>query len=693
MNRNRTAKGGYNRKPLPKPSIDTGMGLERTTALVQGKLTNYDIDLLRSIIEHVAALTGVDPDGPMAAAHRVIADHLRATSFLMADGVMPSNEGRGYVLRRIMRRAMRYAHMLGAKEPMIYKLVPTLVAKMGDAYPELKRAEALITETLKNEETRFKRMLETGLSMLEDETAKIQPGSKFPGAAAFKLYDTYGFPLDLTQDALRAKSIEVDTAAFDRAMEEQRAKARAAWSGSGDAKMDKIWFEVLDKAGPTEFLGYEVELAEGQIKAIVQNGQMVDSAKSGEQIMLVTNQTPFYGESGGQVGDTGEIRMLGSGPTPGLNDVSLLRVTDTIKIFGKIFAHVGVVSGGSFKVGDAVEMAVDSKRRSLIRSNHSATHLLHEALRQVLGTHVAQKGSRQDADRTRFDFNQPNAITADQIATIEQSVNDEIRANTEVVTRVMALDDAIQTGAMALFGEKYDDEVRVVAMGTQATGAHKPYSVELCGGTHVKRTGDIGLFKIVAEGAVSSGIRRVEAVTGEGALAYFRQQEDRLNEAAALLKTAPADVVDRVKALVEEKKKLESELSNLRRKSVSASAHISAGAGIAAEGSVVPAFKMIGNVKFKSAVLAEFPAKELKPMVDDLKKVLGSGVITLIATDEGKASIVVGVTDDLTGKYSAVDLVKVGAEAMGGKRRRRSPRYGAGRGPERRGGERCRGGD
>jgi alanyl-tRNA synthetase len=654
-------KGGYNRKPLPKPSIDTGMGLERTTALVQGKLTNYDIDLLRSIIDHVAELTGVSPDGPMAAAHRVIADHLRATSFLMADGVMPSNEGRGYVLRRIMRRAMRYAHMLGAKEPMIYKLVPTLVAKMGDAYPELKRAEALITETLKNEESRFKRMLETGLSMLEDETAKLGSGQKFSGASAFKLYDTYGFPLDLTQDALRAKSIEVDTDEFEKSMEEQRAKARKAWKGSGDAGTDKIWFEVLEASGPTEFLGYTTQTAEGKILALVKDGKRVQNAQSGDEISIVVNQTPFYAESGGQVGDLGTFETA---------DGAKIAIEDTRKMAGKLWVHVGKVSGGKVAEGDSVAMHVDVENRASIESNHSVTHLLHEALRLTLGDHIAQKGSRQDAGRTRFDVSQPNPITPDQLRVIEEQVNDQIKANTEVVTRVLPLDEAMESGARALFGEKYDDEVRVVSMGTNRPGQNIPYSVELCGGTHVKRTGDIGMFKIISEGAVSSGVRRLEALTGERVKDYLAHQEqvlqnnlDKLNADYARLSEefrALGGIEElRVKAddeddLIHHNKMLQKHIADLRRRNATQSID---------ESSV----KTIGAVKFTSRVLPGFPAKDLKPMVDDLKKTLGSGVVTLIATDDGKASIVVGVTDDLTAKYSAVDLVRVGAEAMGGK--------------------------
>jgi alanyl-tRNA synthetase len=635
------------RIPLPRPSIDTGMGLERTTALIQGKLSNYDIDILRAIIEHVADLTGVSPDGPQAVAHRVIADHLRSTSFLMADGVMPSNEGRGYVLRRIMRRAMRYAHMLGAKEPVIYKLVPTLVAKMGEAYPELKRAEGLITETLKIEEGRFRRTLETGLRLLEDEASKLSGGRKLAGDVAFRLYDTYGFPLDLTQDALRARNIEVDVEGFNASMEKQRDQARKSWSGSGDSKMDRIWFDILDKTGPTEFLGYENESAEGQIRALVRDGKIIDSAGSGESVQIIVNQTPFYGESGGQVGDIGMIRTA---------DGTEVAITDTQKMLGKLFVHIGKVTKGILKTGDAAELRVDHHYRSSIRSNHSATHLLHEALRRVLGTHVAQKGSRQDAERTRFDINHPSPVTGSQISEIERLVNDEIRANTDITTRVLPLDDAVNSGAMALFGEKYDDEVRVVSMGSQEQGANKPWSVELCGGTHARRTGDIGIFKIIGESAVSAGVRRVEAVTGEGALAWFREQESRLHEAASLLKAAPADVVDRVRALVEDRKKLEVELANLRRQ-------IATGGGSA----TAPEIRTIGTVKFTSRVLDGFPAKDLKPMVDDLKKKIGSGVVILIATDDDKASIVVGVTDDLTAKYSAVDLVRVGAEAMGGK--------------------------
>ena len=644
-------KGGYNRKPLPKPSIDTGMGLERTAALMQGKTTNYAIDLLRDIIEHSADLTGVDPDGDQAPSHRVIADHLRASSFLMADGVMPSNEGRGYVLRRIMRRGMRHAHLLGAKEPLMHRLVPTLIAKMGEAYPELKRAEALIVQSLSSEESRFKVTLDRGLKMLDEETGKLAAGKKFPGEVAFKLYDTYGFPLDLTQDALKEKNITVDAAAFETAMNEQKARARAAWAGTGEQATEKLWFEILDEVGPTEFLGYETEIAEGQVLAIVKDGKRIDKLGKLDIGFAVVNQTPFYAESGGQIGDAGKWVSTDD------NRISY-EVKTTVKWCGKLFAHHITTGYEELKIGDKVQMQVDHSRRSMIRSNHSATHLLHEALRRVLGEHVSQKGSLQDAERTRFDISQPVAMTAQQIEQVETIVNDEIRANTPVETRVMPLEDARATGAMALFGEKYADEVRVVTMGTTKAGANKPFSVELCGGTHVKRTGDIGLLKIISESALSSGIRRVEALTGANALRYFEQQDQTLQQVAGALKASPAEVLDRVKTLSDEKRKLEKEVSDLRRQlAMAGPASSSDGAGDVRD---------IGGIKFTGRVLKDFPAKDLKPMADDLKKKLGSGVIVLVATSEGKASIVVGVTDDLTKKVSAVELVKIGAEALGG---------------------------
>ena len=633
---------------LPAQSVDTGMGLERIAATLMGSNNNYDIDIMRALIEHSADLTGIAPDGDMAASHKVIADHLRASSFLMADGVMPSNEGRGYVLRRIMRRGMRHAHLLGAQDPLMYKLYPTLLSKMGEAYPELKRAQSMITQTLENEEKRFKTTLERGLKMLDEETNKISSGQKFPGDIAFKLYDTFGFPLDLTQDALRNKEIEVDTDSFAACMEEQKAKARAAWSGSGDTATEAVWYSILEEHGSTEFLGYHDDSAEAKILTLVKDGQTVDQASQGDEICIVCNQSPFYAESGGQVGDTGVFK---------LESGAEIQITDTRKMVGKIWNHIGKITKGSVKTGDNAQLHINTARRAEIKRNHSATHLLHTALRDTLGNHVTQKGSLQDAQRTRFDISHPNAITHEQVAAIEAIVNEEILANTEVTTRIMGLDDARESGAMALFGEKYDDEVRVVSMGTKPKGENIEFSVELCGGTHVKRTGDIGLFKIIAESAVSAGVRRIEAVTGQNALAYLEQQEQRLKDAAELLKTSPADVLSRIESLSADKKKLEQEVSNLRKE-------LATGGGSA--GKANDDAKDINGMKFIAKVLTDFPARELKPMADELKTKLGSGIIALISTNDGKASIVVGVTSDLTEKISAVDLVKVGAEALGG---------------------------
>ena len=641
-------KGGHIRKPLPKPSIDTGMGLERIAALLQGKTSNYDIDLLRSIILHVAEITGVSPDGPQAPSHRVIADHLRCSAFLLADGVMPSNEGRGYVLRRIMRRGMRHAHILGAKEPLMYKLVPTLVSMMGEAYPELKRAEGLITETLKLEETRFKRTLERGLRLLDEEMEGLGEGQSLKGDVAFKLYDTYGFPVDLTADALRARNIGVDMEGFNAAMERQKAEARKNWAGSGDSGTEKLWFELLDSAGPTEFLGYAQETAEGKVLALVKDGKTVDSVKAGEQVGIIVNQSPFYAESGGQVGDTGTISTA-EGFAAG--------VTDTAKKLGKLWVHNAIVEKGTLKTGDAVELKIDTTRRNAIRANHSATHLLHEALRRRLGSHVAQKGSLQTEERTRFDVSQPTPITPEDIAAVENEVNEYIRANTPVTTRVMPLEEAMETGAMALFGEKYEGEVRVVSMGGLEDGANKEYSVELCGGTHVTRTGNIGAFKIVNEGAVSAGVRRIEAVTGQGAIAYLSRRSDALEAIAETLKASVDETPARVATLMDEKKRLEREVADLRRKLAAG------GTGNAAADDV----KEISGVKFVARVLDGMPAGDLKPLADTLKAKIGSGVVALVAINEGKASLVVAVTEDLTKRFSAVDLVKVGAEALGGK--------------------------
>jgi len=637
------------RVDLPRPSIDTGMGLERIAAVLQGKHDNYDIDLMRALILASAEASGVHPDGPHAVSHRVIADHLRASSFLIADGVLPSKDGRGYVLRRIMRRAMRHAHILGAREPLMWRLVPALTRQMGAHYPELGRAEALITETLRLEETTFRQTLGRGLRLLEEETARLGAGQPFPGEVAFKLYDTYGFPLDLTQDVLRAQGRKVETAAFDAAMERQRAEARKSWVGSGEAATEQLWFELREKVGATEFLGYETDIAEARVVAIVVEGKPVGRIEAGAKASLILNQTPFYGESGGQMGDTGAIFTA---------EKAEFAVADTLKKAGDLHVHIGTLVRGKLAVGDAVEMRIDGERRRALRANHSVTHLLHEALRRRLGEHVTQKGSLVAPDRLRFDFSQPRPLTAEDVRAIEEEVNARIRANSDVSTRLMTPERAVEAGALALFGEKYGEEVRVVAMGDEPdeAGTHDHFSVELCGGTHVRRTGDIGIFKIVSESAVASGVRRIEALTGAAAETYVAEEEALLREAAAELKVAPEELPARVASLVEERKRLERELSDLRRRLASGG-----GAGSPQQA------KDLGGVKFLGRVLDDVPAKELKSLADDLKKSVGSGVVAVVARADGKASVVVGVTDDLIQRFNAVDFVRVGAEALGGK--------------------------
>ena len=650
---------------LPRPSIDTGMGLERLAAVLQGVHDNYDTDLFQALIKASVEASGVPAKGDHRVSHRVIADHLRSSSFLIADGVLPTNEGRGYVLRRIMRRAMRHAQLLGVKEPLIWKLVPALVREMGTAYPELVRAEALITETLQLEETRFRKTLERGLALLDEASGGLAEGGTLSGEVAFKLYDTYGFPFDLTADALKARGIGVDREGFETAMERQREEARKAWSGSGEAATEKVWFELREKLGATEFLGYEMEAAEGQILAMLKGGKETRQLKKGDEGIIVTNQTPFYGTSGGQVGDEGEIR----GPKG-----ALFRVTSTEKKLGDLFVHIGVMEEGTLKAGDAVELNVDHARRTGIRANHSATHLLHEALRRVLGTHVAQKGSLVEPGRLRFDFSHTKPMSAEEIAEVEDIANAVILQNEPVVTRLMAVDEAIASGAMALFGEKYGEEVRVVSMGiapetvvadsagagTGAGSNAKPYSVELCGGTHVRRTGDIGLVKIVGEGAVASGVRRVEAITGTEARHHLAAQETALRNAAGLLKVRPDQVGERIQALIEERRRLERELTEARK----AAALGGNGAGEGAKGSAV---RDLGKVKLLTRTVHGIAPKDLRGLVDDGKKQIGSGIVAIVGiTDEGKAGIVVGVTEDLTKSYSAVDLVKTGAEALGG---------------------------
>ncbi|MGH6947734.1 MAG: alanine--tRNA ligase [Kiloniellales bacterium] len=638
-----------NRVALPKPSIDTGMGLERIAAVLQGKHDNYDTDLLRDLIEASAAASGVDPDGPHAVSHRVIADHLRATAFLIADGVLPSNEGRGYVLRRIMRRAMRHVHRIGVTEPMIWKLVPALTKMMGAAYPELLRAEPLIAETLKLEEGRFAQTLDRGMKLLEEETAKLGTGQALSGEVAFKLYDTFGFPLDLTQDILRGQGRGVDQAGFDAAMARQRAAARKAWAGSGEAATESLWFDLREKLGATEFLGYETESAEGRVLALIVDGKEVPAAEAGQEVALLANQTPFYGESGGQMGDSGLLFTA---------EGAEIAVSDTQKKLGDLHVHLGKVTRGAVKKDDAVEMRVDGTRRAALRAHHSATHLLHQALRRKLGEHVTQKGSLVAPDRLRFDISHPKAISAEELRMVESEVNRKIRRNAAVAIHLMTPDAATHAGALALFGEKYGEEVRVVAMGGDdpETG-NEQYSVELCGGTHVRRTGDIGFFKIVSEGALAAGVRRIEAVVSEAALDYVNRQERLVGETAAALKAAPSELPGRVASLIEERKRLERELAETRRK-------LATGGG---NGAAAPEARAVNGLSFAGRVLTDVSAKDLKPMADDLKKRIGSGVVALLAVNEGKASLVVGVTDDLTGRVSAVDLVRAGSVALGGK--------------------------
>ena len=640
---------GGKRVGLPRPSIDTGMGLERIAAVLQGTHDNYAIDLFRALIQTIADLTKVSPDGPHKASHRVIADHLRASAFLIADGVLPSNEGRGYVLRRIMRRAMRHAELLGAKEPLMWRLVPALTREMGQAYPELLRAEALITETLKLEETRFRRTLERGLAILDEKSKGLKKGAMFDGDTAFTLYDTYGFPLDLTQDALRARGISVDLASFEDAMERQREKARASWAGSGDAAQETVWFTLREKIGATEFLGYETESAEGVVAALVKDGKEVSELKKGESGAVVMNQTPFYGESGGQVGDTGEMRREGL----------QLTVSGTQKKAGDVVAHFVKVEQGTVKVGDPLLLEVDHARRGAIRQNHSATHLLHEALRQVLGDHVAQKGSLVAPERLRFDFSHPKPMTAEEIERVEDIANDFVLQNTPVTTRLMAVDDAIASGARALFGEKYGDEVRVVAMG-EGAGNALGWSVELCGGTHVRRTGDIGLISLVGEAGVASGVRRIEALTGKAARKAANKQLQVVKAAAAELKVPLEEMPGRIGALLDERKKFERDLSDARKKLA-----MGGGARDAGDSGDV---RQVNGVKLLARAVSGVELKDLRSLADEGKRQVGSGVVVIVATaEDGKAGIVVGVTDDLIKRFNAVDLVKKGAEALGGK--------------------------
>jgi alanyl-tRNA synthetase len=642
------------RQPLPRPSIDTGLGLERMACILQGVDSVFETDLFRNLIDATASALGRGPDEQTVASFRVIADHLRSSAFLVADGVLPSNEGRGYVLRRIMRRAMRHAQLLGAGEPLMHRLVWALVREMGQAYPDLVRAERLIEETLRLEETRFRKTLSRGLSILDEKSAGLKKGDMFDGDTAFTLYDTYGFPLDLTQDALKSRGISVDQASFTDAMERQRVKARASWSGSGDAASENIWFPLREKLGATEFLGYDTESAEGVVTALVKDGKDAGSLKTGETGSIVLNQTPFYAESGGQVGDTG--LLTGEGVK--------FRVTETLKKVGDLFVHVGTVEQGTLKVGTALQLEVDHGRRSSIRAHHSATHLLHEALRQVLGDHIAQRGSLVAPDRLRFDFVHPKPITAEELARVEDIANEVVLENDEVTTRVMGVDDAREAGARALFGEKYGDEVRVVSMGKQARDHGQNalgWSVELCGGTHVKRTGDIGLISVTGESAVASGVRRIEALTGRHARKHANDTMALAKNAASELRTSVDEMPARIAALMEERKKLERDLSDARKK-------LAMGGGASAGNGAEAGIREAGGVKLLARAVEGVETKDLKSLVDDGKKQIGSGVVAIVGvTEDGKAGIVVGVTADLTARFNAVELVRKGSEALGGK--------------------------
>ncbi|CAO1651837.1 alanine--tRNA ligase [Parasphingorhabdus sp. NYA22] len=654
-------RGEGDRVDLPKPSIDTGMGLERVAAVMQGVHDNYDIDLFKALIAESGSLTGTVTTGDNQASHRVIADHLRASSFLVADGVLPSNEGRGYVLRRIMRRAMRHAHLLGAKDPLMHRMVGSLTGEMGNAFPELIRAKPLIEETLLREETNFRQTLANGLKLLDAEIADMGEGDILPGATAFKLYDTFGFPYDLTEDALRAKSLGVDREGFDEAMEEQKTAARAAWKGSGDQASDTVWFDIAEREGSTEFTGYTSEEGEGVVVALVKDGAEIETAQSGDTITLLTNQTPFYGESGGQMGDAGEI----SGA-----DGFAATVTDTRKTLGRLHAHQIEIRSGSVSVGDMVHLMVDADRRTTLRANHSATHLLHKALRHHLGDHVTQKGSLVAPDRLRFDFSHVSALTDSEMKAVEADVNAQIRGNSPVTTRLMSPDDAVAAGALALFGEKYGDEVRVLSMGREVD---LDYSVELCGGTHVHALGDIGLMVIVSESAVASGVRRIEALTGEAARLWLADRDAKLKSIAAALKASPEEAADRVAILIDERKKLERELTEAKK------ALALAGDG---GGAKTAETETVGDTAFVGQVIQGLNPKELRGLIDQSKKQLSSGVSALVAVNDGRATVAVGVTDDLTERFSAVDLVQAGVAAVGGKGGGGRPDMAQGGGPD-----------
>jgi len=631
------------RTRLPKPSIDTGMGLERVAAVLQGVHNNYDIDLFQTLIRASVEATGVAAEGDSLPSHRVIADHLRSSSFLIADGVTPSNEGRGYVLRRIMRRAMRHAYLLGAQEPLLHRLAPALVSEMGGHYGELKRAEATIVETLRQEEERFRRTLGRGMTLLDEATRDLKEGDMLSGETAFKLYDTYGFPLDLTQDAVRAKGLSVNLDGFESAMEAQKARGRENWTGSGEKAQAAEWFAIKEAVGASEFVGYEHLEAQAHVRALVLDGEQVGEALAGDTVEVVFEKTPFYPEGGGQAGDTGTVELL--------HGHGIIR--DTYRQAGDLIVHRLDITEGALKPGDKVELKVDAGKRRTTRSNHSAAHLLHAALKHVLGPHVAQKGQLVDADRMRFDFSHGAPLTDAEIARIEAEVNAVILQNQAASTRLMSPEKAIEAGAVALFGEKYGEEVRVLSLGHALEG-DGDYSVELCGGTHVARTGDIALFKIISEGGVAAGIRRIEAFTGEAARQFLLGQAGVATALADQFKVPVGQVEARVEALVTERKRLEKELSEAKRA-------LAVGGGGAAAGP-----EEINGAKVIARVLEGVGGKDLRPLTEDFRKSLGSGIVALVGKLDGKAAVTVAVTPDLTAKYNAAELAKAAVIAMGG---------------------------
>lgn len=636
------------REPLPCPCIDTGMGLERMAAVLQGVQNNFDIDLFKDLIASTEEIYKKKAEGDLLSSFRVIADHIRACAFLIADGVMPSNEGRGYVLRRIMRRAMRHGHALGAREPKMFALATTLASAMGDAFPELKRASTAISSAIEQEESRFQDALGRGLVLLENELSNLSDSKRLPGEVAFKLYDTYGFPIDMTEDLLRTKGIEVDIAGFEKSMENQRENSRKSWNETGQNSGDKVWFKIKEVNGSTEFVGYDRLESQSELVAIIQNGENVQELKAGEDAVLCFSQTPFYAESGGQAGDHGIIRF---------DSGASFIVKDVLKKANELHAHVGKIVEGKIRLGELATLDVNGDRRTRIKANHSATHLMHTALRNVLGSHVVQKGSLVEEDRLRFDFSHPTGVSAIEIEAIEDQVNAVIRQNVATMTSLSSPEEAVAAGALALFGDKYDDEVRVLTMGLALDNPRIPYSVELCGGTHVERTGDIGLFTITSESGVATGIRRIEAVTGENALTYLRSQARIATDIAAQLKIPLKNVNSRVTALIKDKRLLERELADVKKKLV-----VSPDAS-----SQVSKPELVNGVKLVAKIFDGVGGKALRELIDEEKAALKSGIVALVSRVDGKVALSVGVTKDLTDKISAVDLVRAASAEVGGK--------------------------